>query len=184
MLCLTLVIPWTVACQAPLSMGILQVRILEQVAISFSRGSPWPRNWTQVSWIAGRFFTDWATREALSTQQEIKNSRYGISLVVQWLRLHPPMQRTGVQSLVRNWLHMPCVKRFHVSQWRSWVLELRPGTAWMLNLALKKNGKIIFILMFQACVRMPLLRYFIEDRTELMDVSWPAECHVAASAET
>ena len=51
------------------------------------------------------------------------------------------------------------------------MLELRPGTAWMLNLALKKNGKIIFILMFQACVRMPLLRYLIEDRTELMDVS-------------
>ena len=44
--------------------GILQVRILEWVAISFSRGSSWPRNWTQVSCIAGRFFTDRATREA------------------------------------------------------------------------------------------------------------------------
>ena len=31
--------PWTVARQAPLSMGIFQARILEQVAISFSRGS-------------------------------------------------------------------------------------------------------------------------------------------------
>ena len=30
---------------------------------------------------------------------------------------------------------------------------------------------MIFILMFQTCVRIPLLRYFIEDRTELMDVS-------------
>ena len=36
--CLT-VTPWTVACQASLSMGILQARILEWVAISFSRGS-------------------------------------------------------------------------------------------------------------------------------------------------
>ena len=35
-LCLTLATPWTVACQAPLSMGILQARILEWVAISFS----------------------------------------------------------------------------------------------------------------------------------------------------
>ena len=35
--CLTLVTPWTVACQAPLSMGILQARILKWVAISFSR---------------------------------------------------------------------------------------------------------------------------------------------------
>ena len=32
------VTPWTVACQAPLSMGILQARILEWVAISFFRG--------------------------------------------------------------------------------------------------------------------------------------------------
>ena len=38
--CPTLVTPWTVACQAPLSMGILQVRILEWVAISFSRELP------------------------------------------------------------------------------------------------------------------------------------------------
>ena len=45
-------------------MGILQARILEWVAISFSKGSSQPRNQTQVSCIAGRFFTDWATREA------------------------------------------------------------------------------------------------------------------------
>ena len=36
--------------------GILQARILEQVAISFSRGSSQPRNWTQVSRVAGGFF--------------------------------------------------------------------------------------------------------------------------------
>ena len=42
--------------------GILQARILEWVAISFSRGSSQPRNWTKVSYIAVRFFTDWATR--------------------------------------------------------------------------------------------------------------------------
>ena len=34
------------------------------VAISFSRGSSRPRDWTQVSCIAGRHFTLWATREA------------------------------------------------------------------------------------------------------------------------
>ena len=43
--------------------GILQARTLEWVAISFSRGTSWPRKWTQVSSIAGRYFTDWATRE-------------------------------------------------------------------------------------------------------------------------
>ena len=41
--------------------GILQARILEWVAFPFSRASSQPRGWTQVSHIAGRFFTSWAT---------------------------------------------------------------------------------------------------------------------------
>ena len=45
--------------------GILQARIVEWVAIPFSKGSSRPRNLTQVSCIAGRFFTVWATREAI-----------------------------------------------------------------------------------------------------------------------
>ena len=56
--------PWTVACQAPLPMGILQARILEWVAVSSSKGSSQCRDQTQVSHIAGRFFTIWVTREA------------------------------------------------------------------------------------------------------------------------
>ena len=43
---------------------ILQARILEWIDIPFSRGSPRPKDWTWVSYIAGRFFTVWATREA------------------------------------------------------------------------------------------------------------------------
>ena len=39
------------------------MRILEWVAIPFCRGSSWPRNWTWVSCITGRFFTIWATRQ-------------------------------------------------------------------------------------------------------------------------
>ena len=38
--------------------------ILEWAAYPFSRGSSWPRNRTRVSCIAGRFFTNWAIREA------------------------------------------------------------------------------------------------------------------------
>ena len=44
--------------------GILQARILEWVAFPFSRGFSQPRDQTQVSRIAGRFFSSWATREA------------------------------------------------------------------------------------------------------------------------
>ena len=41
-----------------------QARILEWVAISSSRGSSQPRDRTHVSYITGRFFTIWATKEA------------------------------------------------------------------------------------------------------------------------
>ena len=61
------VTPWTVAHQTPLSMGILQARILEQVAMPSFKESPQSRDQTQVSRIAGGFFTVWATREALDT---------------------------------------------------------------------------------------------------------------------
>ena len=44
--------------------GILQTSILEWVAVPFSRGSSQPRDWTQVTCIAGGFFTVWATRAA------------------------------------------------------------------------------------------------------------------------
>ena len=43
---------------------IFQARILDWVAISFSRGSSQPRDRTRVFCTAGRFFTDWAAREA------------------------------------------------------------------------------------------------------------------------
>ena len=57
------VTPWTVARQDPLSMGIPQARIPEWVAMPSSRGSSQPKDRTQVSRIAGRFFTVCATRE-------------------------------------------------------------------------------------------------------------------------
>ena len=56
--------------------GILQVRILQWVAIPCSGRSFWSRDWTQVSCIAGRFFTVWATMEARSPQNLIINDPY------------------------------------------------------------------------------------------------------------
>ena len=64
-------------------MGILQARILEWDAMPSSRGSPQPRDRTQVSRITGRFFTNWAIREALSCVS---------------------VQFISVQSLSRVWL--------------------------------------------------------------------------------
>ena len=62
------VTPRTVACQAPLSTGIPQARILEWVAMPSFRGSPQSRDRTQPTHITGRFFTVWATREVQEYQ--------------------------------------------------------------------------------------------------------------------
>ena len=47
-------------------------RILEWVAYPFSRGTSWHRNWTGVSCIAGRFFTNWAMREVTRSKKKKK----------------------------------------------------------------------------------------------------------------
>ena len=63
------VAPRTVAPQASPSMGVLQARILEWVAMPSSQGSSWPRDRTQVSRIAGGFFTisaDWEAHKGRS----------------------------------------------------------------------------------------------------------------------
>ena len=58
--------------------GISQARILEWVATSFSRGTSWPRDWTQVSRIAGRHFTLWATREAIRSREGPYSNMTGV----------------------------------------------------------------------------------------------------------
>ena len=64
--------------------GIFQARVLEWVAIAFSRGSSWPRDWTRVSGIVGRRLTLWATRDwANSTVSKANVISSGQSLVPQ-----------------------------------------------------------------------------------------------------
>ena len=72
--------------------GIFQMRILEWVAISFSRGSSWPRNQIQVSCIAGRFFTYWAMREAQGSKSSVHSKEHN--------------QRTSVHNQGTNHLYI------------------------------------------------------------------------------
>ena len=58
----------------------LQARILEWIAFPSSKGSSQPRDWTQVSCIAGSFFISWATREA-------QNTGVGSLSLLQWIFL-------------------------------------------------------------------------------------------------
>ena len=66
-LCPTLCDPMDCTLPGSSDHGILHARILEWVMIPISRGSSQPRDRTQVSRIAGEFFTVWATRETLYT---------------------------------------------------------------------------------------------------------------------
>ena len=78
-LCLTLCNPMDCSPPGSSVLGISWARIWEWLAIFFSRGSFWPRNWTQISCVIGRFFTDWATRESLISVEGglfINNLRY------------------------------------------------------------------------------------------------------------
>ena len=77
--CLTLCVPMDCSLPGSSVHGIFQARILGWGAISFSRGSSQPRDWTWVSLTVDRHFTIWAIREV------IKN--------------HLPMQGTWVRSL-------------------------------------------------------------------------------------
>ena len=64
-LCRLFATPWTVSLPGSSVHGIFQARVLQWVAISFSRGSSQLRDQSRVSRTTGRRFTIWATREAI-----------------------------------------------------------------------------------------------------------------------
>ena len=78
--------------------GIFQARILEWVAISFSRGSSRPRNQIWVSHIVGRRFTIWATREVQ---------------ILEWVAL--PFSRGSSQP--RDWTQVSCLAGSFFTSW-------------------------------------------------------------------
>ena len=109
--CLTLCDPMD--CNPPGSFvyGILQARILEWVSIPFSRGSSWPRDWTQVSCITGGFLL-------LSLQGSPKHLSIYIFLKYLFIWLHKrlscgmqdlQLRHVGSSSLARDWTWSPCI---------------------------------------------------------------------------
>ena len=84
-------------------------RILEWVAYPFSSGSSRPRNWTRIPCTAGRFFTNWAIREAHNIKEsEAQQQKIGLKLY--WLRPCPPEKDlvfSHHQSLPSGSLHKP-----------------------------------------------------------------------------
>ena len=82
--------------------GILQAKILEWVAIVFSRGSFRPRDRTQVPCIAGRFFTIWAIREAQNKKEAIQKLHWKCPLKLS-LRLFLVLAVDGSSQCISPW---------------------------------------------------------------------------------
>ena len=103
--------------------GILQARILEWAAFPFSRGSSQPRDQTQVSHIAGRFFTSWATKrihlamqethelciQSLGQEDTLEQVMATHSSIVAWKIPWPEepggLQSMGLQRIGQDWAH-------------------------------------------------------------------------------
>ena len=82
--------------------GILQARILEWVAMPFSRGSSQPRDWTQVYCIAGEFLTIWATSEAVTFNQSVQSLSHVWLFATPWTAAHQPsLSITNSWSLLK-----------------------------------------------------------------------------------
>ena len=89
--------------------GILLARILEWVTVPFSRGSSQPRDQTQVSCIAGRFFTSWATREA--------SVQFSTFQLLSHVWLCDPMDCSTPGFLVHHQLPEACSNSCPLNQW-------------------------------------------------------------------
>ena len=117
--CLALWDPMDYSSPGPCAHGIFQARILEWVAISSSRGSSQPRDWTFVSCIAGGFFTCWALREAwythISKHHTLNIYNFCLSVIPQYLAFQVlvvknPRASTGggrEQGLIPGWGRSP-----------------------------------------------------------------------------
>ena len=80
--CPTLCDPMDCSLPGSSTHGIFQARILDWVAISFSRGSSWSRDWTRVSCIAGRCFIVWATKQA--QENNLKKKKKKVYMPYTW----------------------------------------------------------------------------------------------------
>ena len=90
--------------------GILQARILEWVAFAFFRGSSQPRDWTQVSCIAGEFFTSWAISRRLILYHltpwfdVLVSQKFESSIIFLILCKHVLSSSIQIQIILSGWI--------------------------------------------------------------------------------
>ena len=98
------------------ALGIFQESILEWVAIPFSRGSSQTMDRTQVSCIAGRFFTIWDNREGVSY-----SSRFYWAF--SWIRHCPFEWLYFIPTISKKWILL-----FPFYRWENWGSAIRCRT--------------------------------------------------------
>ena len=119
--------PWTEACQAPLSMGILQARVLEWVAMPSSRGSSQPRDRIQVSCIAGGIF--------------YHLSHHGNPRILEWVALSLLQGIFPIQELNQCLLNCRLIPYQLKYQGSPTYATIPPINKNLLNLSIKENAK-------------------------------------------
>ena len=133
--CLTLCDPMDCSPTGTSVHGILEARILEWMAIPFSRWSSWLREWTSVSCIAGGFFTIWATREAQSQRE--KDQIAHIHCIIERVR---ELQKniffcfTDYIRPLTAWITTNCGKLF-----RRWEHQTSLPDSWEICIQVKKQ---------------------------------------------
>ena len=83
--------------------GIFQARVLEWVAISFPRGSSWPRDQTWVSHIVGRRFTVWITKEVSCCRVSFRTLSHNLWALAQ-PHFHCWHNLLDLGSFAQSWL--------------------------------------------------------------------------------
>ena len=114
--------------------GILQARILEWVAMPFSRGSSQPRDQTQISYIAGRFFTVQATWESWGNTEQWHFPWAFLSSQVE------PLGTTALGNLQWN-PHWRCVLPWNASPFFKFLLHRAEGRFGEVQCGTEKGKK-------------------------------------------
>ena len=120
--------PWTVAYQVPPSMGFSRQEYWSGLPLPSPGGSSQPRDWTQVSCIASRFFTSWAIREVLQEDTQMLHrhmKRCSISQIIIWMQIKTTMRYH--LTLVK----MAIIKKFTNNKY--WRLSGEKGTSYTIS---------------------------------------------------
>ena len=118
--------------------GISKARILECVAISFSKGSSWPGDGTRVSCPAGRVLTNWATGEANPTYTVLQTTQMAPQVnnlpamqETEEMRVRPLGGRDPLEREMATHSSISCLKNPMDRAWWATVHGITQSQMWL-----------------------------------------------------